>query len=376
MKDVISLYSGEATVLRKIGADYKGQPPIKILYHGLVTYVDRDGVDGRPRFSCKVKVFGISNPQDLEWMNFKFYPPLLPIQLGVTPEVGEEVMLLCEEPGNLDTAYWIAGGTPSNKLQFTEAGERIQTDDNLQTREEKYGSIKLPTEKESEKPNPKYPENNPRTKPGDVVLQGRSNTYLRHSFDVKNRKGTIEVITEEETVSKNNRNSSNYRKTTGGRVLAATLSDLDSLIIDQINKLRFDRDFTKNGGKQKQDFAYLLLEAIELRLISRSGGTVQHIVLGEEQERWLKALIDLTKELIDDLVEFSKQVSQHKHMAQGPTSPPLPPQATYFSQQTPQTLEALRGAKTKSSDSGNYGNNFDGTKQYIPNHHSKNIAGN
>ena len=324
MKDINSLFSPEATLLRNISTGHRKKEAMKIIYHGLVAYVDRQGIEGRTRYSCRVKPVGASDPENQDWDSVRFYPPLLPPHICAVPEVGEEVLLIFEEPGNLDTAFWVNRVSKANKLQFTEIGEDIETDDDTMSRANKYGSITLPKEGEKDTPNPDYPDNNPRTKAGDVVGQGRSNTYLRHSFDVKNKKGTIEVITEEEPKSLADRNALNYRKSDGARTLYATLSDIDTLIIEQLYNLTFDADFTKYGQNKSLDTAYLLLEAIQLRLVSREGKKVQHAVLAEEQQRWLEELIRVIRVLIDHILQLTNDISQHRHMANGPTSPPLP----------------------------------------------------
>jgi hypothetical protein len=392
MSDVRSAYSPGRKYFRQISrGSHETDQLNRLLFRGVIQTVDRVGSDERPRFSVQVKVIGFDGPSDKT--DGRWFPPLFPIQQISLPEVGEEVLLICEEVGNINSAFWIARSVTQNTLTKNEIGAGIadQIDQDNQDSSSQYGYTgKLPTENDDQSPDKTYEIPEPRVKPGDTVIQGRSNSFTRHTFDTKNLNGVVETITEEQTVSDDTFYKDDFRSSSGAREVLATKADLDSQIIDQINQVKFDRDYTQNGGQQKLDTAYLLLEALELRLISRQGwGStdkdnnkagiqtgVQHFVLAEEQERWMKAIIDLTKELIDYLVEFSKQVSQHQHMAQGPTSPPLPPQAVYFSATTPSDLEKLRGAKDKSSDSTKYGDNYEGTKDYIKDHHSKTIAGN
>ena len=101
-RDLSSLYNPEQTLLRSFSDLIKEYESAKILYRGLVMEVDRYGTDFRPRFSIKAKVIGVDDPYDNSVKNLKYFPPLFPIHMMALPEVGEEVLIICEEISNLN----------------------------------------------------------------------------------------------------------------------------------------------------------------------------------------------------------------------------------------------------------------------------------
>jgi len=391
-RDVNALFNQEQTLLRKIASDNKDYNPGRLMYRASVAYVDRIGTEFRPRFSIKAKVVGVDVPGvDTE---YKFYPPLFPIHLISIPEVGEEVTLICEELGRLDTAYWISRTNPKNFLTKVNIGEDIETNDNTQDRTGKYGRIKLPIENIDVFPNEKYEIPTPRVKPGDVIIQGRSNTFVRNTFDTKNKKGVLEMITAEQKVSDENFYKDDFRKSDGVRLLETTLCDIDTQILKNLYDLKFHSDFTHKSinrsvvPQKNYESSYLLLEAIEHRLISRkSVNEIQHIVLGETQEIWIRQLLDLIRDLIDDIqiyrenvVTLTNNVATHVHMSTGPTSPPLTPELIQFSTQLPQKLNTDKQNFDKDkTDFGTIkdgGNTQIGENKGIRFHHSDHIAAN
>ena len=356
-KDIRSLFSPGQFTLRDISRKYRNDSPNKkIIYKGLVAYVDRIGIDNRSRFSLKIKIYGIDNFNDNNLDNLKFYPPLFPIHLISIPEVGEEVTVICEEIGDLSNAYWIARNNNSNNLSKIDAGFDVPSNDDNSDRTGKYGTITLP--KESNDISPNLQENFPtRIKPGDTVLLGRSNASIKNTFDSKNKQGLIELITSE-SVNNTQFFNQDFQQSNGSRILACTLADIDTQILNQINQLQFDPDYT---GNKNIDSAYLLLESVKLSIISRNGKNIQHAVLGEEQSRWLVQLIDILKTTIDHIKDLTKSTSTHTHMAQGPTSPPLAPENTDFNISIPNNLDQDK-------------NNLENQKSTIEDHHSENIS--
>ena len=81
---------------------------------------------------------------------------------------------------------------------------------------------------------------------------------------------------------------------------------------------------TKNIGKnfsatfsgiKNTNSAYLLLESLKLRLISREGGEIQSAVLAENQEIWLKALTEQIINLTDQVNKLKSAHDSHDHNA-------------------------------------------------------------
>ena len=234
-KSANNLYNRENTFLRGISRITKEYVNSRILYRALVTFVDRIGSNTRSRFSIQAKVVGVDPVESSDVETLRFYPSLFPISLISIPEVGEEVFILCEELGNLDTGHWLFSNQISNHLTKTKIGENIVTDEIIR----KTGNQLELIEKNDTSPNEKYTIPVPRVKPGDVVIQGRSNTFVRNSFDIKNKKGIIEEITEESGASKSEFFKDEYRSSDGSRLLLTTLSNIDSLILKKLYTLNF-----------------------------------------------------------------------------------------------------------------------------------------
>jgi len=417
MSDVRGIINPERKFFRDIGRSLKNDSLDRLLYRGVVQFVDTLGNEERPRFSLRIKVLGIDGPGDKT--EGRWFPPLLPIHQIAIPEVGEEVILICEEIGNINSAFWISRSVTENTLVKNEIGAGIkdEIDKNRQPASSQYGFDTGKPPKESLiSPNEKYPIPEVRVKPGDVVSQGRSNTFDRHTFDTKNKRGYVETITEEKPVPDDSFYQDDFRKSDGTRIVQATKTDLDSLILEKLNDLKFDRSYlagvdgaisnglassgypsyhtastsyssqddlskitgisTPQRAQNKLDTAYLLLEALELRIISRHGKEIQHTVLAEEQERWLIILINLVKDLIDDLVVFRDHIDdfrsnifeKHKHMANGPTSPPLNGELGLSRGQFKQNLSDDKNQFQTDK------NDFEKHKKPIPIHHSQTIA--
>jgi len=278
----------------------------RILYRGIVTFVDRIGNESRPAFSLRIKVFGIDDPYSSE--NENFYPSLLPPHLIAIPEVNEEVLIICEEIGNLKSGFWISTARNNNLLTKIVVGNDDQDFTSIQN---KYGTENsLSVESDDVNPNENYNIPEQRFKPGDVLVQGRSNTKINHSFDSVTKKGYIELLTEAQA-NDSNFLSDDFTKSRGSRVIIATLSSLDDMIAKNIGKT-FSSTFE---GFKNTNSAYLLLESLRLRLISRDGGDIQSAVLGENLEIWLKALTEQIINLTDQVDKLKSAHDSHDHSA-------------------------------------------------------------
>ena len=379
-KRLSHLYSKNLTFLKTISDAYKGsENNSKIIYHGIVLEVDKIGNDVRAKYSLLVKLIGI-DPDDqqlkdtedeTEKIFARYYPPLLPIHIMAIPEVGEEVKIIFVDPGNFEDGYWISREETNNSFTKNVSGNDIvasnDTDDLPPAT--KYG---INDDANKFKDDDIVPDKNydiplDRRKTGDVVLDGRSNTYIKQSFDTKNKKGYIESLTENTEVDDSEffgDEGDDFRKIGGSRSIIATQLDLDSVLLEGKYNLTFHDNYTANGGKKEYDAAFHLIEGDEIRIISKLGGIINHVTLAETQAQWLTDQINILKQLIADLRSgfdnFIKEYSQHTHTTStGPSSPPIQPDTVQ-----PELDQSLQ------EDSDNLNDMID----KIKNHHSKNIA--
>jgi hypothetical protein len=306
MKSTREIYDPSLNIIRDVNQKYRcDKVNNRLIYRGIITFVDRVGNDSRPPFSLRAKVFGIDDPSSDD-VSENFYPSLFPPHLISIPEVGEEILIICEEVGNLRSGFWISRYNSNNTLTKVNVG---YDDDSSINISDKLGidTETIPKEKYEDSPDDAYPIPETRFKPGDTLEQGRSNTIIKHSFDKNNKKGYIELVTE----SQDNGDKffqDDFQKSNGARLILATLSNIDDEIISKTLQKTFSETFS---GIKNSNSAYLLLEAAKLRLISRDGGQVQSAVLAENQEIWLKALTEQIVKLIDQVDKLKSAYDSH-----------------------------------------------------------------
>ena len=151
-----------------------------------------------PPFSVYAKIIGMD--EDIAFPetdpNRVYYPPLFPIHNLCIPEIGEEILILKESAEESSIGYYIGRVNDSTPLNISYARDYIATNDTATNNEFRYG-FSFDVRKLREKSEHLMPsdETSNISIPlifGDVVQQGRSKTYLRHSFNRNNKKGVLE----------------------------------------------------------------------------------------------------------------------------------------------------------------------------------------
>jgi hypothetical protein len=359
-KDLSQLQNKGTTFFRLLSNQYHNEfDNTKLIYFGIVEDIDRLGNDNRPRFSILTRIIGI-DPIDSTFKSFRWIKPLFPIHLMSLPELGEQITIIPSEINNFDNAFWISTYSTKNKLTRTFVGEDIiDTINSNGDPSSKYGVQKdLETLKDIDtEPNHEYNIPDDRNKPGDVIIYGRSNTQIRQSFDSKTQNGYIELVTEKDKINENEFYKNDFTKINGGRIIISTKTDLDTKIIEENNKLKFDNKFIN----KKLEVPYTLIEAEQIRFISPRGGDINNMVLAQKQSEWLEKILNLVGDVIDKINTLNTKISTHKHMGTGPTSPPLPPELIDFTTKLQLDFKLLKS-------------NILNEKDTIINHHSKNIG--
>ena len=151
-----------------------------------------------PPFSVYAKIIGMdedTSEPELQ-SNRVYYPPLFPMHILCIPEIGEEVLILKENAEESSVGYYIGRANNCTPLNISYARDNIATNDKATNNKFRYGFSfdvrKLREQYEHLMPSD---ETNNISIPviyGDVVQQGRSKTYLRHSFNRNNKKGVLE----------------------------------------------------------------------------------------------------------------------------------------------------------------------------------------
>lgn len=175
-----------------------------LLFKGVVIDVDFNVVKTTteasviPPFSVYAKIIGLDEdvPNPLIARDKVFYPPLFSMHSICIPEVGEEVLILKEDPTPSSAGYYIGRVNDSIPLNISYARDYTAINNPGAPNTVRYGFSFDVRELRSKRANlsPSTEFNNisiPMTF-GDVVQQGRSKTYVRHSFNRNNKKGVLE----------------------------------------------------------------------------------------------------------------------------------------------------------------------------------------
>ena len=176
-----------------------------LLIKGIVIDIDFDTTKNyklaadQPPFSIYAKIIGedldTENPAlDVEEI---FYSPLLPIHNLSIPEIGEEILIIREGTDRGTKGYYIGRISNTSTLNYYPARHYMDSiETGITSPEFKYGfSWDLDTLRENklaEMPSTEIQAFSIPVTFGDVVQQGRSQTYVRHSFNRNNKKGVLE----------------------------------------------------------------------------------------------------------------------------------------------------------------------------------------
>ena len=176
-----------------------------LLSRGIVIDIDFDIVknyknaEGQPPFSIYAKIIGedldVDKP-DLEIEKI-YYSPLLPIHNLCVPEIGEEIIIMRESNMPGSKGYYFGRVCNTSSLNYYAARKYM---DNINispvSPEFKYGFSfdvdKLRENRINEMPSDEIESISIPVTFGDVVQQGRSQSYIRHSFNKNNKKGVLE----------------------------------------------------------------------------------------------------------------------------------------------------------------------------------------
>ena len=152
-----------------------------------------------PPFSIYAKIIG--EDLDVEHPELQvekiFYAPFLPIHNLVIPEIGEEILIMRESSDPSSKGYYVGRVGNTSALNYYPARQYMDGDqEGITPGPFKYGFSfdieKIRSPKLDESPSTKEQSFSIPVTFGDVVQQGRSQSYIRHSFNRINKKGVLE----------------------------------------------------------------------------------------------------------------------------------------------------------------------------------------
>jgi len=177
---------------------------VNIIYSGVVIDVNFNLNESttsaafNPPFSVYAKIIGesLDEPDPEASGNRIYYPPLFPMHNLCIPEIGEEVLILKQTPVESSIGYYIGRANDTSALNISYAREYVAPNDASTSNYLRYG-FGFDVKKLRNKYEDRLPSSNTKNISipvtfGDVVQQGRSKTYVRHSFNRNNKEGVLE----------------------------------------------------------------------------------------------------------------------------------------------------------------------------------------
>ena len=182
-----------------------GKDSAPMLSKGVVIDIDFDTqknyklAAGQPPFSIYAKIIGEDLDVDDPRLEVEkiYYAPLFSIHNISVPEIGEEILIMRESMSPSSKGYYIGRISNCSTLGYYPVRQYMDTINSENNSPEfKYGfsfnAQQLREDKNDLMPSDQIESISIPMTYGDVVQQGRSQSYVRHSFNRNNKKGVFE----------------------------------------------------------------------------------------------------------------------------------------------------------------------------------------
>ena len=176
-----------------------------ILVKGIVIDIDFDIdknyklANEQPPFSIYAKIIGedLDTPHPEYAAEKIFFSPLIPIHNLSIPEIGEEILIMRESTETSSRGYYIGRISNTSILNYYPARQYMDSAaEGITSGPYKYGFSfdieSIRNKRIEETPSAEFQALSIPVTFGDVVQQGRSQSYIRHSFNRINKKGVLE----------------------------------------------------------------------------------------------------------------------------------------------------------------------------------------
>lgn len=311
----------KSQIYKRLNESYKTEASSKLIFEGVVVDIDRYGgkwtIMGRPTGPGTLKVYIPELDNSTEISNLRYFESALPSHLSISPELKEQVLVLFDSPEK-NKGYWLKR-LDSTSINYSEAYPSSEVDISKKigtiTENDKPYNFKETDESPDREKIPFY-----RKKPGDVILEGRSNSIISQTFTTKTKKGAIDIILDRKSDIDDYKNlngikDEEFPETKSARILITSKYNIDK---NDDWKLTEKPDFgykkmkesaNKTADKNKHEEAsYILMTADEYRILSKkSKFPLNNAVIGNNQEVWLCSLIDAIEQLSKVVAESSGQ---------------------------------------------------------------------
>jgi|10_taG_2_1085330.scaffolds.fasta_scaffold01287_7 hypothetical protein len=299
-----------------------------VIVRGIVTAI-KDVVDATgsepvaPPYSIQAKIIGedLSSISPSTESGMSWFAPLLPIHTISLPEIGEEVWIMREFQVKAAAGFWIGRVNDSTPLNKVLARSWSQAE----TPQTKYGfpfdvkNIAVPGPG-SALPNYTIPLN-----PGDVVQQGRTNTFIRHTYNKVTGGGVLEF-----GIKEGRRYSINDASATLGNLQTKTihaantkLSEITSLPLPDSGKdaaIGPSEYYSTGQPVAEEKLNHIVSVAQRIVNITKgegSGEVLSNAVLGNELNEFFTGLIGILKDSNDTVKSIAQILLAHTHIVNG-----------------------------------------------------------
>ena len=301
------------------------KPEIFILNRAIVISV-KVGVDvnpqgsaNLPQFSINARIIGEDISSDSpENEVTRWYAPLMSNTIISVPEVGEQVFVVRESTLNKSKGFWIARVNDSDtvSLKLTNDQNREKNSAPLSRYGMKFDVANLNSNSRQNAPNKAKPIFQLPLNLGDVLMQGRSGSYLRHSYlpIYKDTPGTLEMGILEDRVYQTSpvgTVGSTLTKTVHfANARPTDISDVFTKIVKEVDETSVRRNFIANIAEE----TYLVSSTTD------ADSKMHSMVLGERlntyltrQDTLIKNVINVTSELLSTVQTLFDSYLDHEH---------------------------------------------------------------
>ena len=290
-------------------------------------------VPGRPPYSVAAVIIGVDvhgkRPdlaKDKVW-----YPPFSPMHNVSIPEIGEEIFIIKESNSKSSIGYWVGRVNNSTKLDFYAAKSWAQG----ATPEEKFGGRDIDVNAMHEKifitPGKPVQQSAIPVRDGDVIQQGRSGSFVRHSFHPTLRGGVLEmgISTEIPKALSLDDPAIGFTKTKTIHLELMSIKDIMGdfrTILQPIKKYKnkdeeIDTFFEEGADREKKNIIANLAQEHYNISIGGDGESIGDYlyrqVLGERNKETISSLIEVVKDLKESVIKLHDDYKNHKHSLEG-----------------------------------------------------------
>lgn len=318
-----------------------------LLSRGIVIEADFNrntyGIGGviRPPYSLNIKIIGddFNTDSPNAATEQRWYAPFFPIHNIMIPEVGEEVLVINESQNYSSKGYWIGRVNESalTNLFLAESwktNSNIPNTENYSSTEERYGfsfdveELRNNNRIDMISPSPEFENVSIEATYGDVIQQGRSRTYIRHSFNSNNYTGILEQGLNNDLNTTND--NIGYQPLSGsnpsiGETRTKTVHFYDTSV-KRLGDFIFasESDEQKSGRLDGQPRSMIFNEADQIFNVAGANNgfntTLYSQVLGEKLNTWHKANLSIMQSMLDGITGLTTTVQtllnafiEHEH---------------------------------------------------------------